>query len=111
MLVDSQLVDGFLGHPTPGSKDVKVSSESRDAYRFFYGESIPIDLRSYVFYGDTILESGTRIMTQFTIDTRSPTLLIGEGLWYIIERWYYPFEPEALAKFEWLEQGCHRTCA
>jgi hypothetical protein len=98
MPVDPRLVDGFLGHPAPGSKDVKVSSEPRHAYGFFYDGSIPIDLRSYLFYGDTILQSGIRIMTRFEIDTRLPTLLTGEGLWYIGERWNYPFEPEALAR-------------
>jgi hypothetical protein len=42
------------------------------------------------------LPGGTRIPTQFTINTKKPTLVVGVGPWYIHGRWYSSFEPEAL---------------
>jgi hypothetical protein len=80
----------------PGSREVRVSSEPIPGFVRFDGASIPFDNRSYILYGSTMLPGGTRIATRFEIDTRKPTLLVGQGLWYIQETWYRAFEPEAL---------------
>jgi hypothetical protein len=97
MPIPLEVVDQFLGHPDPGSTEVKVRSiENRLGAGPFRGPSIPIDGRSYILYGYTILPAGVRIPTRFEIDTRKPTLLVGEGKWHIAGTWYWPFEPEAL---------------
>jgi hypothetical protein len=98
MPIDPQFVFRFLGDPPdPGSTDVRVSGDIRRGFGRFKGLSIPMDYRSYIFYGHTILARGIKVATKFEIDTRSPTLLAGLGTWHIGGIWYYPFEPEALA--------------
>jgi hypothetical protein len=98
MPIDPQVVFQFLGDPPdPGSTDVRVSGEFRRGFGWFKGPSIPMDYRSYIFYGHTILARGIKVATKFEIDTRSPTLLAGLGTWHLGGIWYSPFEPEALA--------------
>jgi hypothetical protein len=88
----------FLGDPPdPGSTDVRVSGDIRHGFGRFKGLSIPMDYRSYIFYGHTILARGIKVATKFEIDTRSPTLLASLGTWHIGGIWYRAFEPEALA--------------
>ena len=89
--------DPRLGPPRPpDSKDVRVSAEGSRGFESFPGTSIPYDYRSYIVYGYTILSDGVKVPSRFTIDTRSPTLLVAPGLWHIAGTWYYPFESEAL---------------
>jgi hypothetical protein len=89
-------VDQFLGHPRPDSTDVRVSGEIRRGFGNFDGKVIPIDYRSYILQGYTILPDGQRIPTRFEIDTRKTTLLVGDGNWYIKGIWYRPFKADAL---------------
>jgi hypothetical protein len=96
--IDPELRDILLLplEPSPGSRQVRVNSESVLGSVGFDGASIPFDYRSYVLYGETILPGGTRVLTRFDIDTRKPALLVDEGNWYIQGTWYDAFEPEAL---------------
>ena len=71
-------------------------AEGSRGFESFPGTSIPYDYRSYIVYGYTILSDGVKVPSRFTIDTRSPTLLVAPGLWHIAGTWYYPFESEAL---------------
>ncbi len=97
MPLDSDFVENKLGPPRqPDSKEVWASDEGFRSFGSFAGSSIPFDYRSYIFYGYTILPGGMKVATRFEIDTRSPTLLVGSGLWHIAGIWYSPFEPEAL---------------
>ncbi len=97
MPINAEIVEKFLGPPPPpNSTRVRVSTEGFRGFRSFEGTSIPYDYRSYIFSGYTILPGGAKVPTQFEIDTRSPTLLVGLGTWHITGTWYSPFEPEAL---------------
>ena len=94
---DPKRLDDYLGHPYPDSTSVMVRGESRwEGVRSFDGKVIPIDYRSYILQGYTILPDGQRILTRFEIDTRKPTLLVSEGFWYIKGIWYLPFKADAL---------------
>jgi hypothetical protein len=97
MSIDPMVVDQFLGHPDlPDSTSVRVSGEIRRGFGSFDGKVIPCDNRSYILYGYTILADGRRIPSQFEIDTRKPTLLVGEGLWHIDGTWHMSFDPAVL---------------
>src|SRR5436189_304922 len=48
----SKLVEEFFRRPLPGSTEVRVSGEIRRGFGLFGGQSIPIDLRSYILYAD-----------------------------------------------------------
>ncbi len=86
-----------IGDPRPpDSTEVLVSTESFRSFELFRGSSISFDYRSYILYGHTILPSGVRVPTRFEIDTRSPTLLAGLGIWHLDGAWYSPFSREAL---------------
>jgi hypothetical protein len=95
--LDRDFVDNKLGPPRPpDSKDVRASGEGFRSFGPFTGSSIPYDYRSYIFYGYTIISGGVKVPTRFEIDTRSPTLLVGLGLWHMAGTWYRPFDPDAL---------------
>jgi hypothetical protein len=78
------------------SREVKVSGDDKWAFSDYHVKSIPYDYRSYILYGYTIFPAGVKVGTRFEIDTRSPTLLTGPGIWHIAGIWYAPLEPDAL---------------
>jgi hypothetical protein len=81
----------------PDSKRVRVNQEfSADLFVCFDEPSIPIDHRTYAFFGETILPGVTRILSRFVINTKTSTLLAGSGHWYIGGKWFRSFEPEAM---------------
>jgi hypothetical protein len=96
----------LLGPPeTKSSTSVRVSTEHKSCFTAFDGTSVPIDNRSYLLYGYTLLPGGQQIPTRFEIDTRKPTLLCGTWLWHVNRRWYIPFEPEVLGLIGVTPQG------
>jgi hypothetical protein len=49
----------------------------------------------YILYGYTLLPNGARVPSQFTIDTRKPSLLI-RTWWRIDGKWHFSFVPQSL---------------
>ena len=97
MPLDPDFVEYKLGPPEkPDSKAIWATVEGFGSFGTFAGSVIPYDYRSYILYGYTILLGGMTVPTRFEIDTRTPALLVGSGLWHIAGTWYRPFEPDAL---------------
>ena len=89
-------LERWLGPYAPDSKHVKVQGPYRAGFTHFQGSSIPFNQSSYILYGYTLLPNGARVPTQFTIDTRKPTLLVGRGYWRIDGKWHFAFMPDSL---------------
>ena len=84
--------------PDSGSTRVLVSTRIFRGFELFRGESIPLDGRTYIFYGYTIFPCGIRVASDFEIDTKCPTLLPKTArLWHIDGTWYMSFHADALA--------------
>jgi hypothetical protein len=96
MPIGREAAEHFLGHPDPESMRVVVRTDSYGSTAVFTGKVIPMDGRSYIFQGKTILSNQVRIHTKFEIDTGKSSLLVSKGLWHIDGVWYFPFEADAL---------------
>jgi hypothetical protein len=95
MPISSSIVEQFLGHPEPGCRTVLVRTDGTGGARHFDGISIPLDGRTYIAHGTTLLANGVTVRSRFEIDTSRSSPLSG-SLWYIDGKWYVPFEPAAL---------------
>jgi hypothetical protein len=89
-------LERWLGTYAPDSKFVRVRSPYHAAFSLFQGPSIPFNQSTYILYGYTLLPNGTQVPTQFTIDTRKPSLLVGVPYWQIDGKWHFGFVPDSL---------------
>jgi hypothetical protein len=95
MPIERETAEHFYGDPKPESRIVEVSTSIPRGFTLFTGKVMPMDGRSYIFQGKTILSNHLRVPTQFEIDTTKSSLLV-DRLWHINGIWYEPFEADAL---------------